>query len=32
MPIIWDSDNMWIAKNKIFYTTANAAQMRKNFS
>ena len=29
MPLIWENDNMWIAKNEIFYTTANAAQMRK---
>ena len=29
MPLIWENDNMWIAKNEIFYTTANAAQIRK---
>ena len=29
MPLIWENDNMWIAKNEIFYTQANAAQMRK---
>ena len=29
MPLIWDNDNMWIAKSEIFYTTANAAQIRK---
>ena len=29
MPLIWDNDNMWIAKNEIFYTTANPAQIRK---
>ena len=28
MPIVWDNDNIWIAKTEIFYTTANAAQMR----
>ena len=26
MPLIWENDNMWIAKDEIFYTTA---QMRK---
>ena len=29
MSLIWDIDNMWIAKSEIFYTTANAAQIRK---
>ena len=29
MPLIWENDNMQIAKNEIFYTQANAAQMRK---
>ena len=29
MSLVWHNDNMWIAKNEIFYTTANAAQMRK---
>ena len=29
MPLIWDNDDIWIAKNEIFYTTANAAQMRE---
>ena len=29
MPLIWDNDDIWIAKNEIFYTTANAAQMRQ---
>ena len=28
MPLIWDNDDIWIDKNEIFYTTANAAQMR----
>ena len=28
MPIIFDRNNIWIAPNKIFYTTANAAQLR----
>ena len=28
MPIIFDINNIWIAPNEIFYTTANAAQMR----
>ena len=29
MPLIWKNDNMWIVKNEIFYTTANAVQMTK---
>ena len=29
MSLIWDIDNMWIAKSERFYTTANAAQIRK---
>ena len=29
MPLIWDNDDIWIAKNEIFYTTANAAEMRE---
>ena len=29
MSLIWENDNMWIVKNEIFYTTANAAQTRK---
>ena len=29
MSLIWENDNMWITKNEIFYTTANAAQIRK---
>ena len=29
IPLIWENNNMWIAKNEIFYTTANAARMRK---
>ena len=28
MPIIFDVNDIWIARNKIFYTTANAVQMR----
>ena len=28
MPIIFDINDIWIAPNEIFYTTANAAQMR----
>ena len=28
MPIILDNVNIWVAKNKIFYTTVNASQMR----
>ena len=28
MPIIFDRSNIWIAPNEIFYTTANAAQIR----
>ena len=28
MPIVWDNDDIWIAQNEIFYTTANASQMR----
>ena len=28
MPIVCDSDDIWIAKNEIFYTTANASQLR----
>ena len=28
MPIIFDVNNIWVAPNKIFYTAANAAQMR----
>ena len=28
MPIVLDNDNIWVAKNEIFYTVANAAQMR----
>ena len=31
MPLIWDNDDIWIAKNEIFYTTANAAEMREKF-
>ena len=30
MSLIWENDNMLITKNEIFYTTANAAQMRKH--
>ena len=28
MLIIFDRNNIWIAPNEIFYTTANAAQLR----
>ena len=28
MPIIFDRTYIWVAPNEIFYTTANAAQMR----
>ena len=28
MPIIFDINDIWIAPNEIFYTTANAAEMR----
>ena len=28
MPIVWDNDDIWIAKNEIFYRTANASQLR----
>ena len=28
MPIIFDINNIWIAPNEIFYTTANAARLR----
>ena len=31
MSLIWENDNMWITKNEIFYTTANAAQIRKKY-
>ena len=24
MPIVWDNDNIWVAKNKTFYTRANS--------
>ena len=27
MPIIYDRNNIWVAPNEIFYTTANPAQM-----
>ena len=27
MPIVWDNDDIWVAKNEIFYTTANSSQM-----
>ena len=29
MPIVWDNDDIWVAKNEIFYTTANSSQMRR---
>ena len=28
MPIIFDRSNIWIAPNEIFYTAANAVQIR----
>ena len=28
MPLIFNENDIWIAPNEIFYTTANAAQMR----
>ena len=28
MPIIFDRNDIWVAPDKIFYTAANAAQMR----
>ena len=28
MPIIFDRNDIWVAPNEIFYTTANPAQMR----
>ena len=28
MPIIFDGSNIWIAPNEVFYTTANAGQIR----
>ena len=28
MPIIFYLNDIWVAPNEIFYTTANAAQMR----
>ena len=28
MPIVWDNDDISVAKSEIFYTTANASQMR----
>ena len=28
MPIFWDNNDIWVAKNEIFYTVANASQMR----
>ena len=28
MPIIFDRNDIWVAANEIFYTTANAAQLR----
>ena len=26
--IVWDNDDIWVAKKEMFYTTANASQMR----
>ena len=28
MPIIFDRNDIWVAPNEIFYTTANSAQLR----
>ena len=28
MPKVWDNDDIWVAKNEIFYTAANSLQMR----
>ena len=28
MPIMYDRNDIWVAPNEIFYTTANAAQLR----
>ena len=28
MPIIFDRNEIWVARNEIFYTTANAVQLR----
>ena len=28
MPIIFDINDIWVAPNEMFYTVANAAQMR----
>ena len=28
MPIVWDNDDIWVAKNETFYTVANVSQMR----
>ena len=28
MPIAWDNNDIWVAKNEIFYTTATCSQMR----
>ena len=28
MPIIFDRNDIWVARNEIFYTAANAAQLR----
>ena len=28
MPMIFDKTDIWVARNKIFYTTVYAAQMR----
>ena len=30
MPIVWDKYDIWIAKNEIFYTTANASQWTRS--
>ena len=28
MPMVWDSDDIWVTKNEMFYTAANSSQMR----
>ena len=28
MPIVWDNDDIWVAKSEILYTVANASQLR----
>ena len=26
MPKVWDNDDLWVAKNEIFYTAPNSSQ------